>query len=379
MEASSPSAATASSPQNFCPVNIRRQAASTRSVAALSSNLAIDGAESAAFSSSTRIRSSRSRNGSQTTRKSSESSRSGPATRSGRHTKRRSSDQGSASTSPPPLSDSQRPRKRARLNLKKPPPPQAEIAEDEKKPSPAESCCICMCEVKPDDLAGISGCEHRFCFGCIEKWAERENTCPLCKNRFNKIDRINKKRKKGQKNTKRVKQRDQRSDLVPGAALEGLLGRLLEDSHPHLFQYIHDLTELLSTASFASRGNHPSIARLIFSGIGNLEPLNGTQARFSHTRTVRLGETDDSDDEESPFSSFLRALNGREIVGVPLTRVPLSQALTFTTRTTSRSYASNSNDSTAGNMAENPLEINDSDDDVGFGDDEVWISQNNIS
>ena len=34
-------------------------------------------------------------------------------------------------------------------------------------------------------------------------------------------------KKKGQKNTKRVKQRDQRTDLVPGAALEGLLGRFL--------------------------------------------------------------------------------------------------------------------------------------------------------
>jgi hypothetical protein len=100
-----------------------------------------------------------------------------------------------------------------------------------------------MGDVEPDDLAGISGCEHRFCFGCIEKWAERENTCPLCKNRFAKIDRINKKRKKGQKNTKKVKQRDQRSDLVPGAALEGLLGRLLEESQYRVDGRSRDLTE----------------------------------------------------------------------------------------------------------------------------------------
>jgi hypothetical protein len=81
-----------------------------------------------------------------------------------------------------------------------------------------------MCDVDGDDLAGISGCLHTFCFNCIEKWAERENSCPLCKIRFTKIDRVNKKKKKGQKNSKRVKQRDQRSDLGPGAALEGLLG-----------------------------------------------------------------------------------------------------------------------------------------------------------
>jgi hypothetical protein len=84
-----------------------------------------------------------------------------------------------------------------------------------------------MCDVEPDsdDLAFINGCEHRFCFGCIDQWSERENTCPLCKNRFTKIDRVNKKRKKGVKNSKKVKQRDQRSDIISGAAIEGLLGK----------------------------------------------------------------------------------------------------------------------------------------------------------
>jgi hypothetical protein len=82
-----------------------------------------------------------------------------------------------------------------------------------------------MCEVEADDLSHINSCHHSFCFGCIEKWAERENTCPLCKCRFTKIDRVNKKRKKGTKNSKKVKQRDQRSDLLPGAAIEGLLGK----------------------------------------------------------------------------------------------------------------------------------------------------------
>merc|ERR1712146_144566 len=60
--------------------------------------------------------------------------------------------------------------------------------------------------------------------------AERENKCPLCKNRFNKIDRVNKTRKKGSKNSKKVKTRDQRSDIVPGAALEGLIANLNRNS-----------------------------------------------------------------------------------------------------------------------------------------------------
>ena len=81
-----------------------------------------------------------------------------------------------------------------------------------------------MSDVEVGDLAKINSCDHRFCFSCIEKWAERENSCPLCKVRFTKIERLNKSRRKGQTNTKKVKKRDQRSDL-PGAALEGLLGK----------------------------------------------------------------------------------------------------------------------------------------------------------
>jgi hypothetical protein len=123
------------------------------------------------------------------------------------------------------------PRKRKRapkqpVQLKKPPPGSKSQEEEDEKPSAeaTSSCCICMCDVEHEEVALVNGCEHQFCFGCIEKWAERENTCPLCKVRFTKIDRVNKRRKKGTKNTKKVKQRDQRSDLVPGAALEGLLG-----------------------------------------------------------------------------------------------------------------------------------------------------------
>lgn len=118
----------------------------------------------------------------------------------------------------------------------KAPPPSAKSSSDEEncdqkpaaKAEVSENCCICMCDVEPDDLSQINGCDHNFCFGCIEKWAERENTCPLCKCRFTKIDRINKKRKKGAKNSKKVNQRDQRSDLLPGAAIEGLLGKCLQ-------------------------------------------------------------------------------------------------------------------------------------------------------
>ncbi len=118
---------------------------------------------------------------------------------------------------PPPGSD-----------LKKAPPQTKSDKDDDKKPAAAVvNCCICMSDVEPKDVAKIDGCDHRFCFCCIEKWSERENKCPLCKIRFHKIERINRKYTKGSKNTKKVKQKDQRSDLSSGAALEGLLGKFV--------------------------------------------------------------------------------------------------------------------------------------------------------
>lgn len=106
--------------------------------------------------------------------------------------------------------------------------PSANLKIDPDECSDAGSCCICMCDPEEGELSSIDGCDHAFCFECIEKWSERENTCPLCKIRFNRINRVDKtKRKKGQKGTKKVKQRDQRADLNPGHALQGLLGTSL--------------------------------------------------------------------------------------------------------------------------------------------------------
>lgn len=53
------------------------------------------------------------------------------------------------------------------------------------------TCAICL-DDSPSmtDIASISGCTHRFCFDCIEKWAETENSCPCCTARFRTIDRV---------------------------------------------------------------------------------------------------------------------------------------------------------------------------------------------
>ena len=51
-----------------------------------------------------------------------------------------------------------------------------------------ETCTICIEEIKPECEARIECCSHRFCFDCINGWATKsENSCPLCKKKFNKI------------------------------------------------------------------------------------------------------------------------------------------------------------------------------------------------
>jgi Ring finger domain len=259
------------------------------------------------------------------------------------------------------------PAKKRRGNLKDPPPgssktdPSNDNSEEEEKTA---SCCICMDEPKPADLASVSGCDHLFCFDCIEKWAERENTCPLCKVRFTKIDRVNAVRKKGgPKNTKRVKAKDQRSDIAPGAALEGLL------------------------ASFASSANLPPhrMARLIFSGMGGnpfmlpgSAALRGASAGRANAAEDALFSSDTDEDDESSFlptggSSFHPSFNELFGAGGPFgprapgivagggfhNMRPMSlAAFGQPNQSPGRSYASNVGDRTAG-RATNPLEIDD--------------------
>jgi hypothetical protein len=49
-------------------------------------------------------------------------------------------------------------------------------------------CCICL-EVPDQNAAKIDcGCDHRFCFECIQKWGtEKSNTCPYCRGKFHEI------------------------------------------------------------------------------------------------------------------------------------------------------------------------------------------------
>lgn len=53
-------------------------------------------------------------------------------------------------------------------------------------------CTICQCEMEENDIAHLENCDHLYCFGCIKEWGTKaENSCPLCKKKFNSIKYFN--------------------------------------------------------------------------------------------------------------------------------------------------------------------------------------------
>lgn len=57
----------------------------------------------------------------------------------------------------------------------------------------AKECSICFEFIQFQGK--LSACHHLFCLTCISQWAEvtciqTENTCPICKSRFESIQRI---------------------------------------------------------------------------------------------------------------------------------------------------------------------------------------------
>jgi len=188
--------------------------------------------------------------------------------------------------------------------------------KDEKKAATEQHCSICLEPPARDEETRLNNCGHIFCFSCIETWAERENTCPLCKVRFTKIERVNKpppskRRKKGggkssggknsKKATKRIKARDQREDLLSANPLAGL------------FEHLE------------ASGTMPrSIAQLIFSGLGGPNPFANMPNRTINVSARRRGAPASSSSSTTEASGdFIIARNpttGR------FTRVPRERA-----------------------------------------------------
>lgn len=140
----------------------------------------------------------------------------------------------------------------------------------------SKRCCICLEEPTKPEVSKLDMCKHIYCFTCIEKWAERENTCPLCKTRFHKIERVHKVAKpRGRKgiaqkgspgplrNVKKVKNRDQRSDYNRSAQWQGLLERMEAGSLQHHFaQFIFSGLNAFGTPNLMSfEANVPNQSR----------------------------------------------------------------------------------------------------------------------
>ena len=295
--------------------------------------------------------------------------------------------------------------------------PSANLKVDPDEFSDAGSCCICMCDPDDGELSSIDGCDHEFCFKCIETWSERENTCPLCKVRFNRINRVDKsKKKKGQKGTKKVKQRDQRADLNTGHALQGLLGTSFLVTIRQIT--VQNLTPLpIKAGLHQNSGFSSSIARLIFSGLGpsagsgvldfgagidgppsmarrgNILGGGPRQVRFrnsvAHIDDTFFSDNDDgSDDDQTGYADFvsnMRRMNEQRGARIgqhqfaavsgsyPLlsdpSRLGARDLGAFAAATAAahltRSYATNAHVANAGGTADNALEIeSDSEDEV---------------
>lgn len=252
-------------------------------------------------------------------------------------------------------------------------------SESSQKSDPDKNCCICLEKPSPAELSKLSGCSHTFCFSCIEKWAERENTCPLCKARFTKIERVHKvktgKRKRGSGkesgpcNVKRVKNRDQRSDsrlnpfqhIFASAMAEGSgLTRIIVDprfpidddalhASLHAFEALARTARIRSQFAATSSSSPPSVNHS-----ASHQPFENSMGFFSRGRSLNR--------EQNPFATVALStpFNPHLFRRVALDDFASSRGFNVTPP---RSFASNRNMANAGQSAATALEIVDSDDD----------------
>ena len=198
----------------------------------------------------------------------------------------------------PPAKSTRSSRKRTRSSSpdrkKAAPKPSTCTDCDAKKNDESENCCICLDKPVEKELAKLDGCDHPYCFTCIEKWSERENTCPQCKARFTKIERVHKiKRRRGngspvkESNVKKVKDRDQRADYRHQNPLQSLFANMESVGMQHLnFLISGDVGETWLHRSGRGGG---SVSVSANPGVGSIEASIGLFSSPNMTRAFSMG------------------------------------------------------------------------------------------
>lgn len=105
----------------------------------------------------------------------------------------------------------------------------------------------------------------------------------------------------------------------------------------------------------------PGVGRVPFGASAATSARAYASRSAAASAPARANHEMDSDDDDDYPLPFLRALHGGHFVS-PSLSVALGRYSTALATNPGRSYASNMNDSTAGNGAENPLEIDDDSD-----------------
>lgn len=51
-----------------------------------------------------------------------------------------------------------------------------------------KECCICLSEYKIKEYKRELTCGHIFHKRCCDRWLKKNNTCPICREKFNKYN-----------------------------------------------------------------------------------------------------------------------------------------------------------------------------------------------
>eukprot|EP00826_Nyctotherus_ovalis_P009051 TRINITY_DN12365_c0_g1_i1.p1 TRINITY_DN12365_c0_g1~~TRINITY_DN12365_c0_g1_i1.p1 ORF type:complete len:182 (-),score=42.20 TRINITY_DN12365_c0_g1_i1:548-1093(-) len=67
--------------------------------------------------------------------------------------------------------------------------PTKKLSEESKEGVCSKGMTCVLCWNPMEEVGVMESCAHYFCFKCIKHWSEIENTCPICKKRFNTLKR----------------------------------------------------------------------------------------------------------------------------------------------------------------------------------------------